>query len=325
VFAQEVGHHVDGERGRGFAEEVEAGIRAHYPAYFAGGRKPSLLKPLLDEITTRLADQPAITVDPKTTTWAADAHKSALVVNVDFGEKERLQINGRAPAPPAVAGMGCHTTAWAIETQHANHLVSGATTDGQIITRLRAAVLRDLQSEVMGLAALLPIDQIRGRQLPFLFDQAATVLKAESGSQVAAAYLSFRNLLPYATVNEGDRGGHGEKKDGTLKETYDQKAIELAAERIGEELLKADKNVIKSLQDERDELGKELERWNFNPVLAQAVETARKQLETLAGDLGNVKKDRAALAESKATHILATRDTEHKKLWKDVQTFRKSA
>ena len=200
----------------------------------------------------------------------------------------------------------------------------GATTDAQIIMRLRAAVLHDLTSDVMGLAALLPIDQIRGRQLPFLFDQAAAVPKAESASQAAAAYLSFRNLLPYATVNEGDRGGHGENKDGTVKETYDDKAIKLAAERITEELSKADKHVIKSLWDERDELGKERERWTFDADLAQAVETTRRQLKTLAGDLENGKKDRVNLAASKATQILKTRDAEHKAVWKKVQAFKNS-
>ncbi|GAA2212098.1 hypothetical protein GCM10009850_075600 [Nonomuraea monospora] len=327
VAALNLGPPAGGKLGAKAAEQlagmVEEGLRKHYPDYFTDGTEPSRLQPLLKQVAAQLAAMPAIAVKPANTTWASEAHRADLVVTVKAKEKEKLKVNGRAPAPPGVAGMGCHTTAWVMETQHVNYLVREARTDKEVIAALRSAVLGDLNGKPIGLAHLLPIDQIRGRQLSSLFDQAAAVLKAESASQAATAYLSFRNLLPYATVDEGDRSGKRERKDGTLEETYDKAAIEQAGNRIKEELKKAGADVIASLRDEDDLLRQQSAQWDFNPVLAAAVEAARTRLTDLADNLGNQQSAaRNKLGDQGKALVLNTRQAEHKKVWTEAKAFR---
>ncbi|TYB50759.1 hypothetical protein FXF51_55170 [Nonomuraea sp. PA05] len=327
VAALKLGLPPSGKLGAKAAEQlagmVEEGLRKHYPDYFADATEPSRLQPLLKQITAQLAAMPTIAVKPEITTWASAAQRADLVVTVKAKEKEKLKINGRAPAPPGVAGMGCHTTAWVMETQHVNYLVREARTDKEIIAKLQAAVTRDLNAKPIGLAHLLPIDQIRGRQLTSLFDQAAAVLKAESASQAATAYLSFRNLLPYATVDEGDRSGKRERKDGTLDETYDKAAIEQAGNRVKEELKNAGLDVIASLRDEDDLLRQQSAQWDFNPVLAAAVEATRTRLTDLADGLGNTQSAaRNKLGDQGRSLVLNTRRDEHKKVWTEAKVFR---
>ncbi|MEV4393766.1 hypothetical protein [Nonomuraea sp. NPDC049607] len=319
---------VDGKLGRAAAEmmvkQFEGALRKEYPELFPKRAVPDALPPLIESITARLADQPPITVEPKRTTWASEAADTNLVVDFDSSLKESLVINGRAPAPPGVAGMGCHTTAWAIETQHANHLVSDATTGPQAVRALKEAVRKDLQSRIMELAALLPVEQIEGRQLASMFDEAAAVLNASDAPTAAMAYLSFRNLMPFATVNEGDRGGHAEKKDGGVDITFDRTAMKLAADHKQEELVKNAKSVADKLLAERDLLAADLDRWEDDDTLSTAVETVRTQLKEQADFLKRAKSgELATYAKEARTKVFDTRLIEHKRVWKEVQDFRK--
>ncbi|AQZ62900.1 unnamed protein product [[Actinomadura] parvosata subsp. kistnae] len=317
------GGRLGAQAGAKLAEQVEAAMRVHYPDYFADDTKPARLGPLCERIAAQLAAMPAIPVTPSTSTWASEAQSTGLVVTVKPGEREKLQVNGRAPAPPAVSGMGCHTTAWVMETQHANYLVRKARDEKEVIAKLRDAVLGDLDSDLMGLTHLLPVDQIRGRQLTSLFDQAAAVLTAETASQAAAAYLSFRNLLPYATVDEGDRSGKRERKDGGRDETYDKAAIELAGARLEEELTKAGDDVITSLREEDELLRRQAGHWDFNPALARAVEATRERLAGLADDLTDRRPSaRAALGARGNALLLKTRQAEHRRVWTEAKSFR---
>ncbi|MFI6918974.1 hypothetical protein ACIBIZ_03395 [Nonomuraea spiralis] len=319
---------VSGKLGRPAAEmmvkQLEGALRREYMDLFPKRTEPEQYAPLIESITQTLAGLPPITVEPRTTSWASEAADTNLVVDFDPALKESLVINGRAPAPPGVAGMGCHTTAWAIETQHANHLVSDASSGPQAVKALKEAVRKDLQSRVMELAALLPAEQIEGRQLAGLFDEAASVLNAPDASTAAMAYLSFRNLMPFATVNEGDRGGHAEKKDGGLDITFDKTAMKLAADHKRDELTTDPKSLAGKLLAERDLLATELERWEDDDTLATAVETVRARLKEQADFLKRAKRDELAeYAEEAGKKVYDTRLVEHKRVWKEVQTFRK--
>jgi hypothetical protein len=166
--------------------------------------------------------------------WVAGAATQELVITYEQGKP--LGVGGRAPAPPGIGGMGSHVTAWVVERLAADALVSGARTADGAVRALQGSVTGDLGSDVMALDCLLPTDQLAGGQLESLFNAALAVLEATDVSTAATGYLTFRNLLPYATVDPGSRGSRGETTDGSQAETLDSGALRQAAELKDEEL-----------------------------------------------------------------------------------------
>jgi hypothetical protein len=161
--------------------------------------------------------------------WAENARNEPLLAAYDES-KGTFDISGRPRAPKGVQGMGSHTTAWLVEEDALNGLVAGAANPAEAHGRIREAVKRDLKSGVMELDALLPGHQLEAGQLIDLFEAADNVMQTDDINKAAQYYLQFRNLLPFATVNEGDRGGHGESRSATLEESFDTDALTQAAE-----------------------------------------------------------------------------------------------
>ena len=162
--------------------------------------------------------------------WAAHRATEALVVaytSTPAPGAPHLEVNGRAPAPRGVAGMGSHTTAWLVEVAATDAMAAVPT---ETLAGFRSAVKKDLGSAVMRLDCLLPVDQLRGGQLRLLFNTAVKVLEATTVKEATAQYLRFRNLLPFATVDAGDRGGHGEDLTRTSYALFDTASLRHAAE-----------------------------------------------------------------------------------------------
>ncbi|MFC8454741.1 hypothetical protein, partial [Kitasatospora sp. NPDC057223] len=162
--------------------------------------------------------------------WAVHRAAEALVVAytpTPANGAPYLEVNGRAPAPRGVAGMGSHTTAWLVEVAATDVMVAVPT---ETLAGFRAAVKKDLGSAVMRLDCLLPVDQLRGGQLRLLFNTAVKVLESTTVKEAAAQYLRFRNLLPFATVDAGDRGGHGEDLTRSSYDLFDTGSLRHAAE-----------------------------------------------------------------------------------------------
>jgi hypothetical protein len=167
--------------------------------------------------------------------WIDDAGNPGLVVSWN-PDGPKMEVNGRAAAPDGVAGMGSHTTAWVVEVDALNAIIAGATSDAKRVEKLQEAVKEDLEGSVIKLDRLLPADQLEGSQLRDLFQTAADVLTATVQEDAARLYLEFRNLLPFATVDEGDRGGHGEGTDTSVKGRFDKKSLDVAAENVADAL-----------------------------------------------------------------------------------------
>ncbi|MBO0801703.1 MAG: hypothetical protein J2P25_01310 [Nocardiopsaceae bacterium] len=228
--------------GKAASGQAEAALRARYPA-LAGteeaGRAIGALKTAIEAAFTAAGDTAA---SPAGNGWVQAAVSQPLVVTwsltAQSGE-QWLRVDGRADAPAGVAGMGSHTTAWVVETLALQRLLAGAASNIAALKAIRGAVIADLGREVMTLDQFLPADQLEGGQPMAVLEAAAEVIAAtdpgvkdpgDTGVAVAArSYLQFRNLLPFATVDAGSRGGHGERKDGTLKDTYDRGSLDEAA------------------------------------------------------------------------------------------------
>jgi hypothetical protein len=162
--------------------------------------------------------------------WVHGAGNPGMVVTWSDEDSE-FKVNGRAPTPAGVSGMGCHTTAWVLQRQALNAIAGSGSGTAQLAA-LEKAVRQDLKGDVIALDELLPADQLEGGQLTDLFRAAAGVFSAGSLTEAAQSYLEFRNLLPFATVDEGDRGGDAERADATMEALYDKKAVEAAAETV---------------------------------------------------------------------------------------------
>jgi hypothetical protein len=179
----------------------------------------------LDEIVTAFEDAYDEAGDPPAlatnSDWAEYARNTHLVVSYNEARNE-LTINGRAAAPPAVRGMGSHTTAWIAEINAVTRIVTGAGSPTKAVAALQAEVRRDLTSAIAKLDWLLPGDQLARGQLVMMLDQADAALQATDVAAAVTAYLSFRNLLPFATVDEGNRTGHGERRNADPKKLYDE-------------------------------------------------------------------------------------------------------
>ncbi|GLW07104.1 hypothetical protein Misp01_22340 [Microtetraspora sp. NBRC 13810] len=334
------------------AVQLDSAIRAEFALFFKTGT-PAKLAPLLAEVRSRLGAMPGIPMADDPGDWAADAAGTDLVVEYTDQVDAPLRINGRAPAPQGVAGMGCHTTAWVIESQHASAIVHTALrTRKEPVEALRAAVRTDLTSSLIRLSDVLPIDQLEGRQLIELFGEAFTVLTTTDVATAATAYLSFRNLLPYATVNEGDRAGHAERQDGGLKETFDEGALEEAAEIKQQELLDSAEDENKEENEEEskgddDGGGESAEeppltlsqrlndsaallraefdaRWTTDSDIGTAVDLVYQDLVDMAMALLKPTADELKeVGASAVERITTVRRAEHEKVWKAVMSYRR--
>ncbi|MBO3750601.1 hypothetical protein J5X84_31375 [Streptosporangiaceae bacterium NEAU-GS5] len=284
--------------------QLESALREEYPGLFADD-EPAKLTDVLEAIQNEYIGLPPIAV-PLDSGWVEHAKKTDLVVSYDHGKVPAFTVNGRAPAPSGVAGMGCHTTAWAIEQQHPDALVHGAKDPADALGRLQAAVLKDVTSDVMKLDAALPFDQIQAGQLTAAYTAARQVLQARDVGTAATSYLTFRNLLPYATVDAGDRGGHSEKKDGDQKSTFDAEALRVTAALKDTELKTAAKDDARlaqqkqallddalkaegeGRQDDADRLREQADRI---PVASERLRAAADDLKELADDVTSAAPD----------------------------------
>ncbi|TDC85529.1 hypothetical protein E1193_02530 [Micromonospora sp. KC606] len=176
-------------------------------------------------------------------TWAAKVTSGTLVVT-DSGDPARpLTINGRAPNPPGVTGMGSHSTSWDTETRAVNALVRDALAKKlDPVQALQTRMLTELGTPdsdardgkpvlaVMELDQFLPAYQLGSGQVTAIFREADRLMKAKTVTEAAAAYLRFRNQLPYATVDDGDRGGKAEGSSNDAKDHIDAESLIEAAD-----------------------------------------------------------------------------------------------
>ncbi|GAA3231095.1 hypothetical protein [Actinocorallia longicatena] len=266
--------------------------------------------------------------------WVAGARTDSLVVSFKDGGKA-VSIQGRAAAPSGVEGMGSHTTAWVTEVQAVEKLVAKHKKDG-IQAVLKEETLKELESDLMTqLATALPADQLDGGQLGDIFDAALEVLTAEDPADTVRAYLEFRNLLPYATVDSGDRGGHGERRDGTkndlfdlgsLAATVDLKAAELAPDRLGATagaLTSAAEVLRTTLAAAIAQPGgaDDVPGWNADKRLERAVTRTISALEKDAAQMKKAVKNKSAYPVADvANRIIKVRRTEHGRVFDLSQT-----
>ncbi|MFI6317014.1 hypothetical protein ACIBG8_05825 [Nonomuraea sp. NPDC050556] len=261
-------------------EALRAYLATRHPALMAG----DTVKNLLTNLKTELDRAPALPGTGHSNAWVGVDTGDPLVVT--FQPPQAMVINGRAPAPGGVAGMGCHTTAWIIQSTAVKRLLVHAADEPSALDILQQAVTADLASEVMKLDALLPLAQIEAGQLDALFDAAAATMAATSAGEGATAYLTFRNLLPYATVDAGDRGGHGETLQATLRETFDDDALDQTIGLHVADLASRKDVYVKRLRTAAAALRKQIkdgnEDWTAYGVVRQAVLDSAKRLAATA-------------------------------------------
>ncbi|NUR93595.1 MAG: hypothetical protein HOY71_56780, partial [Nonomuraea sp.] len=258
-------------------------------------------------------DYPKLDVPAQATpvAWVDDAANDPLVVTHQVGQP--LIVNGRPPAPPAVAGMGCHTTAWVIQWNALSRSLQSLQNTRVAMTTLEQAVKADLESAVMKLDVYLPLDQLEGGQLGLLFEQAQAVVDAPSVGEAATAYLTFRNLLPFATVDEGDRGGHGESMTAGLWDTFDRKALMVAGDLVAASFSPPHATYGKRLSDVASTLDKALKdeesEWITVAMVRDAVTASIARLRRLGRTV------RRTPPVNVATTIVSTREAEHQRLF----------
>jgi hypothetical protein len=164
--------------------------------------------------------------------WVVDSRTASLVAAF---KGETLFIQGRPAAPPGVGGMGSHTTAWVTEVGWVRKRLAEVGKD-KIVGTLQAHAMAELNGDLMTkLAQHLPADQLAAGQLGIIFDAALDVMAATEPAGAVTAYLSFRNLLPYATVDAGNRGGQAERAGADKATLFDGKSLRAAiTQKIGE-------------------------------------------------------------------------------------------
>lgn len=262
--------------------------------------------------------------------WVTDAGHEPLVITWNLaGAPDKFEINGRAEAPPGVAGMGSHTTAWITECMALNCLVAGARSDAEAVAALRTEVEHDLDGEVITLDRLLPADNLEGGQLVLMFAAVADALAATTPDLAARAFLRFRNLLPFATVDAGDRSGRGERKDATLADSYDRASLDVAAQLIAEAVREDDqhKRLAAALTAAAKELNVERTKEGANAWPEQVKTAAGKSSRRLSARSGILSKQHlikgndtrlAAIAEDasqSAEKIRSIRSAEHARVY----------
>jgi hypothetical protein len=231
--------------------------------------------------------------------WVAAAATTELAVVFPSGGP--LTVTGRAPAPPAVAGMGSHTTAWVVERLAADALASGARGGVPgILTALHAQAARDLKGEVMALDWLLPREQLLAGQLQSIFDAALDLFNARDVPTAATAYLTFRNLLPFATLDAGDRGGHGESMKASKEQLFDRASLQTAAGLRADELMDPKRRpaAARALTKVASALHTEPNPdWALRTEVREAVAASIVRLKEASADLSSGVPDGKALAD----------------------------
>ncbi|GAA1640692.1 hypothetical protein GCM10009733_042210 [Nonomuraea maheshkhaliensis] len=302
---------------------LEQALRTLRPALFAKG-DPARLTEVLDAVAARHREQEPIVVPPPND-WAAHAARTELTVEFKPLAKPKVKTDGRPATPAGIAGMGSHTTAWAIEKQHPDAVMMKAKNEKACVTALGAAVRSDLSSTVMQLDALLPYDQLEAGQIGNILAAAYEVLTAGNGEQATTAYLTFRNALPYATVDAGDRTFHGEDENGKEGDTFDTGSLRHAITLKSGELANpkhygAETKLAVAIEDLKAALAeKPPTGWASNPALAAA---ARASINRLT--ITQTKLRTPAATPVDAEEIMTVRRAEHKKVWNEVQRFRKT-
>ena len=254
----------------------------------------------------------------KSNGWAEHRKNRHLVVSHEpakRGIEPTITVNGRAAAPRGVAGMGSHTTAWVVEVAAADALAS--VPDG-VLTNFATAVEADLDSEVMKLDVYLPVAQLVGGQLEQLFDAAVRVRRATTEGEAATAYLCFRNLLPFATVDAGSRGGHAEKLTAFVETLFDRGSLDEAAQLQAEALTEFDtrEEAVKALSATRTALlAASKPAWAKDTVVEPAVRACAARLKAHSEAL-----TAGAPPAELSQIILATRWLSHKSTYADAAT-----
>jgi hypothetical protein len=289
-----------------------------------------LLEAKMIELYPRLGATP--TPGPKSR-WVADSRTASLVASF---KGETLSVQGRPAAPPGVGGMGSHTTAWVTEVGWVRKRLAEAGMDG-IAATLKAAATKELNGHLMTkLAQHLPADQLAAGQLDMIFDAALDVMAATEPADAITAYLSFRNLLPYATVDAGDRGGHAERVGAAKATVFDGESLRAAIE---QKLLELDKDrlddTIKALRAAADSLAKDYAAlaepepepedvdmtdsaaepppltWKSVPDVGNAIDATVKALRDEVTRLEQAAKESTDPAAGVEATIYETRETEH--------------
>ncbi|URM98121.1 hypothetical protein LUW76_29245 [Actinomadura madurae] len=258
----------------------------------------------------------------KTNRWAQSSKVPDVVAS--FGEDGELTITGRAPAPLGVEGMGSHTTMWAAELVALQWIVASAAPEEQArIQAIKGRVKDDLKGEVLELDYLLPADQLRSGQLHAVFDAAVRTLEAQRIESAAENYLRFRNLLPYATVDAGDRGGHGERKTRAVEKGFDRESLlQAVAQKADEYSQERVESTIDALKEAAAALEKEPgSGWTSTEEVLDAVVLSIGRLEEEAEALGGGKMQ----AVGRVRKIVSVRLKEHLKVCSEVTKYHKYA
>ncbi|GAA3690709.1 hypothetical protein GCM10022224_065210 [Nonomuraea antimicrobica] len=299
--------------GQAAVTQLKQQIAALYPKLNLGTRQAgeilAAVEAALDAMALPATDQ----IKP----WVVDDTHDPLVVVYEPGKP--LVINGRPGAPAGVSGMGCHTTAWVIQSTAVQKLLLRTRTDDEALLTLDQAVGRDLASPVMALDRLLPLAQLAGGQLHALFQAAYDTLSVETPSEAATAYLTFRNLLPFATVDPGDRGGHGESLTATEADTFDAKALK---EQIGLSVAERGRvwaalcRQLTAVATELEEtlLEEDEDSWNTDTTIMEAVNQSIARLRNQALLL------RAGTEGDVGKEIMDARRQEHSALYRQAHS-----
>lgn len=225
---------------------------------------------------------------PAGNNWAKHSTGSGRLV-VSFNEGQ-LTVNGRAATPTGVAGMGSHTTAWVVEVEALKAMLTGIQVHVGV---LADAVAADLGSEVMKLDALLPGDQLEAGQVLDILDAAQATRQAMTVEDAARFYLQFRNLLPFATLDAGDRGGKAESRGAGLEATFDERSLEHAVALQQEAFTSAKaRGAARALEYAQGSLADEIttKRWAADNVVLAAARASRARMKLQAQSLaGNGK------------------------------------
>ncbi|MEO5874007.1 MAG: hypothetical protein ABIS86_22330 [Streptosporangiaceae bacterium] len=188
--------------------------------------EPDAVESLLEVVRKLYSSFGAKPRTAESTRWVVDAKTAGLVVSFTGNT---MRIQGRAPAPYGVGGMGSHSTAWVTEVGVVEQMLTQHGKDG-LADALQDLTKEDLKGDLLKLDWLLARDQLSGGQLNSIFDNAVAVLNADKPEDVVHAYLCFRNVLPYATVDAGNRRGDGERKNASEDKVLDDKSLTYAAE-----------------------------------------------------------------------------------------------
>ncbi|GAB2824149.1 hypothetical protein GCM10022221_22740 [Actinocorallia aurea] len=259
--------------------------------------------------------------------WIMDADTDGLLVAFRDGE---LAIQGRPAAPVGITGMGAHTTSWVTEVMAVEQLLKEHKRSG-IKAELDKEVKKDLKGPLIrDLAALLPSAQLQGGQLNAVFAAAQRALEADTAEESIQAYLSFRNLLPFATVAAGSPDGKGEGRNASKNANYDAGAIEAVI------TLKNDEYKAENLRKTADRLngaatalstalsapadiapdGTTAKTWRDRPEIDDAVRKTIAALRAEAGELEQARTTKTNIAaDSHTDKIRTVRRTAHNAVW----------